>query len=221
MVTRTPETTEADASGGRHKTFILENTVQFGFHEVCSQQIRVAADHRSAEKRDPAHYYAYGVAYGEKPLQGTAEFEVEIASHGTCWSGTLKLGVMRRRESKKLSPKEIPRYSPEGSDHCVWSADKIHNRLGLVAKTSSAERQYGRVNLDQLRTGDRVGLRLSHDGALSFFVNGKYQGVAAEGVYQKGYHVYPVVDHYANCKATRITRAGGRGIKQVGVANRS
>jgi neuralized-like protein 4 len=143
------------------------------------------------------------VVYGERPLRGTAEFEVELVSYGTGWSGTLKLGVTRCKAGRKPSDKTIPRYSPEGTNHCVWSSDKLHNRL----TDCFTEQHYGLVNLDELRAGDRLGMRVTHDGILEFFVNGAYQGIAAEGIYQRGYDIYAVVDHYANCKATKITRA--------------
>ena len=195
----------SSASGSeKEKTFLLEEDIQFGFHNVCSHQMSVSMDGMYAEKKDPTSYYAYGVAYGAKPLRGTSEFEVEIVSYGTGWSGTLKLGVVRRPSGEEPQLKDIPRYSPEGMEHCVWSADKVHNRMGGAA----SEKQYGSVNLDDLREGDRLGMRLSYDGVLVFFVNGLSQGVAAEGVYQKGFDVYPVIDHYANCKATKIIRAG-------------
>ena len=172
---------------------------------LFSPQIKISeGDGLMAEKKDPSSYYAHGVAYGGKPLRGTAEFEVELASYGTGWSGTLKLGVMRCKAGTGIQHKDIPRYSPEGTDHCVWSSDKLHNRLGGTTE----EKSYGLENLDNLREGDRLGLRLSHDGMLVFFINGKWQGLAAEGVYEKGFEVYPVIDHYANCKATHITRAG-------------
>ncbi len=189
------------------QTFILEDIVQFGYHNISSSQIKITENGLAAEKRDPDAHYAHGVAYGARPLKGTAEFEVKIASYGTGWSGTLKLGVMRAKKDMPLvSGPSIPRYSPEGVDHCVWSSDKIHNRLN----TPAVESNYtgSKVNLDDLREGDRVGLRLSHDGMLTFFVNGKSQGVAAENIYDKECDVYAVVDHYANCKATVITRAG-------------
>lgn len=144
------------------------------------------------------------MVYGEKPLRGTAEFEVELVSYGTGWSGTLKLGVMRCKTGNAITDKTIPRYSPEGTHHCVWSSDKLHNRL----TDCFTEQHYGSVNLDELRAGDKLGMRITHDGTLEFFVNGKHQGIAAEKLYQRGYDVYAVVDHYANCKATKITRAG-------------
>ena len=50
---------------------------------------------------------------------------------------------------------------------------------------------HGSTNLHDLCEGDCLGLRVSHDGVLTFFVNGKSQGVAAQGVYQDGYDLYP------------------------------
>ena len=145
------------------------------------------------------------MVYGAKPLRGVSEFEVELVSYGTGWSGTVKLGVVKWKKGIPLTEKAIPRYSPEGTHHCVWSSDKLHNRL----TDCFTEAPYGVVNLDELRAGDRVGMRVTHEGILEFFVNGQHQGVAAHRIYQRGYDVYAVVDHYANCKATRITRAGG------------
>ena len=188
------------------KTFFLPKSVEFGFHKVCSEQVTVTENCLKAEKKDPSLHYAHGVTYGAKPLKGTAEFEVTLADYGTGWSGTLKLGVARYKAGHSFQVNNIPRYSPEAPNHCVWSSDKVHNRL--QTNQNVLERQYGFRNLDSLREGDRLGLRLTHNGSLVFFVNGMDQGVAAENVYEKGHEVYAVVDHYANCKSTIITRAG-------------
>ena len=190
------------------KTFILPQIVQFGFHEVCSDQIKIANNGQRAEKKDPSLHYAHGVAYSALPLKGTAEFEVEMTDYGTGWSGTLKLGIAKCK-SGAVPVSKIPRYTPEAADHCVWSSDKVHNRLCSAQKQ---EKPYGNMDLDTLREGDKLGLRLSHDGMLTFFVNGQCQGVAAEKIYEKGHDVYVVVDHYANCKATSITRAGNNNV---------
>ena len=188
------------------KTFMLKEEVEFGFHPICSSQIQIAENGKEAHKKDPSSHYAYGVAYGARILRGTTEFEVEVTSYGTGWSGTLKLGVMRWKKGRPLTSKDVPRYSPEGTDYCVWSANKIHNRLS--GQWGPVEKIYGSTTLDDLREKDRLGFRLTHDGTLSFFVNGVSNGVAAKEVYLPGYDVYPVIDHYANCKATRIVRAG-------------
>lgn len=192
----------------RKTSFILPESVQFGYHESAhSRQMSLSEDKLTATKIDPNSHYAHGVCYGAIPLRGTAEFEVEITSYGTGWSGTMKLGVMRCKTDSKLAG-SIPRYSPEGQDHCVWSSNKIHNRLTGGPTEVEPEKRYGDRNLDDLTVDDKVGFRLSYDGNLTFFVNGTSQGIAADNIYLRGYDVYPVVDHYANCKATRIVRAG-------------
>ena len=190
-----------------HKSFTLPQAVQFGFHDVCSEQLRIVDNGQRAEKVDPNLHYAHGVVYSAVPLKGTAEFEVEMKDYGTGWSGTLKLGVAKYKTGTSVQANKIPRYSPEAADHCVWSSDKVHNRL-RSNRNGVQEKQYGLTDLDHLREGDKLGLRLSHSGVLTFFVNGKCQGVAAEKIYDKGHDVYAVIDLYANCKATVITRAG-------------
>lgn len=137
---------------------------------------------------------------------GTAEFEVELISYDFAeWRESLKLGVMRCKTGSKINQKDIPCYTPGCTHHCVWSSDRVHKRL----TDSYVEQCYGIVNLDELRAGDRVGMCITYDGNLELFVNGRHQGIAAEGIYQRGYDVYAVVDHCGNCKATKITRAGG------------
>lgn len=197
--------TVATNSNSMEKTFILPDIIQFGYHSLHSRQMSVSGDGLRATKIDPVSHYAHGVCYGDKPLRGMTEFEVKITSYGTGWSGTMKLGIMRCKAGSQVEVNTIPRYSPEGQHHCVWSSNKLHNRLSDVTEN---EKPYGKVNLDDLSQDYRVGLQLTPDGVLSFFVNGKNQGRAAENIYQKGYDVYIVVDHYANCKATCITRAG-------------
>lgn len=204
---RNAEPPDAAQHDSPNKTFILPQTVQFGFHDVCSEQIRIAENGLRAEKKDPSLHYAHGVAYSSLPLRGTAEFEVAMTDYGTGWSGTLKLGIAKYKTGRSVQMSKIPRYSPEAADHCVWSSDKVHNRL-RSNQNGTQEKQYGAMDLDMLREGDKLGLRLNYDGMLTFFVNGKCQGVAAEKIYEKGHDVYVVVDHYANCKATIITRAG-------------
>ena len=215
MVDRTDQSPTDDChtssvSYGTDKTFQLPDIIQFGYHSVYSRQMSISEGGFTATKIDPGSHYAHGVCYGAKPLRGTTEFEVKITSYGTGWSGTMKLGIMRCKTGVPIDRNSVPRYSPEGVDHCVWSSSKIHNRLTGTQVVPEAEKPYGNVNLDDLGEGRHVGLRLTHDGVLSFLVDGKSQGVAAENVYHKGFDVYIVVDHYANCKATRITRAGKR-----------
>ena len=185
------------------KTFVLRNAVEFGFHSIYADNIKISEDGILAEK---IKLYDCGVVYGAKVLRGTTEFEVEITSCKTKWAGTLTLGVMQCETGRIIKHSDIPQISLGAEMYCMWSSRRVLNKL--VGYSGPTERKYGSANLENLREGDRLGLRVSHDGVLTFFVNGTSQGVAAQGVYQEGYDLYAVVDVYSNCKAVRITRAG-------------
>ena len=187
------------------ETFQLRSAIQFGFHPIHSDMINISKYGLGADRINPADVYGC-VVYGAKALRGTTEFEVEITSHdGTNWDGTLKLGVMQYKAGSKIKLNDIPQYSPGTPNYCMCCSDHTENML--VGYSGPTELKYGFTNLNDLREGDRLGLRVSHDGVLTFFVNGKSQGVAAQGVYQEGYDLYAVVDVYGRCTAVRITRA--------------
>lgn len=57
------------------KTFVLRNAVEFGFHSIYADNIKISEDGILAEK---TKLYGCGVVYGAKVLWGTTEFEVEI-----------------------------------------------------------------------------------------------------------------------------------------------
>ena len=157
---------------------------------------------------NPEDYCGNGVAHGAQPLKGLAEFEVKIITYGTCmnWSGSLRCGVMWCNKGAPIeSGPSIPYDSSDAKDHCVWADQRLHNNL----ITPTEKYDYGYVNLLDLREGDRVGLHLSPGGVLEFFVNGESQGIAAKNIYTRDTDVYAVVDHYSNCVATVITKAGG------------
>lgn len=185
----------------RSEGFVLPKVIQFGYHDHHSLRMRLTEEKLTASKEDPENSYAHGVVYGSSPLKGDVEFEVELTSYGTGWSGNLKLGVMRCQG--KMEKHAIPRYSPEAKEYCMWCANKLHDHM-----VTMRDQEYGEVNLDDLREGDRLGLRLRRDGTLNFLVNGRAQGLAVKNVYKRGWNVYVVVDHYANCRATKITKAG-------------
>ena len=187
-------------------TFQLRSAIQFGFHSIHPDMIKISKYGLRADRIDPADVYGC-VVYGATTLRGTTEFEIEIMSYdGTKWDGSLKLGVMQYKAGSRIKHSDIPQYSPGTPNYCMCCADRIVNMI--VGYSGPAEVKYGFTNVNDLREGDCLGLRVSHDGVLTFFVNGKSQGVAAQGVYQDGYDLYPVVDVYGQCEALRITRAG-------------
>ena len=184
-------------------TFVLRSAVEFGFHPVHGSSIKLSENGLLAERNE---FTSSSVVYGAKVLRGTTEFEVEITSYEKIWAGTLKLGMIQCKAGSKISHSDIPLHLLVAKSYCAWSSCSVLNRL--VGYSGPTAKKYGSTDLDSLREGDRLGLRVSHDGVLTFFVNGKSQGVAAQGVYQDGYDLYPVVDVNAKCKAVRITRAG-------------
>ena len=138
--------------------------------------------------------FEYGVVYSDKPMNDDCEFEVEITSYDTVsrFVGSIMIGIM------KCQYRKIPanvRVSFLAKNHFVWNVSKFDFN------------SYGKKRLDSLRQGDRVGLRITEGGDLSYSVNGEDQGVAMRGVYEKGWDVYIVVDHFAKCRGTKITIA--------------
>ena len=184
-------------------TFVFRRAVEFGFHSVHGLNIKLSKNGLVAER---IKSWDNGVVYGAKILRGTSEFEVEMTSYGKHWSGTLYMGVMQYKAGSEINHSDIPQVLVLATNYCIYYGCEICNKC--VGYSGPAERKYGSTDLENLREGDRLGLRVSHDGVLTFFVNGKSQGVAAQGVYQDGYDLYAVVDVYAKCKAVRITRAG-------------
>jgi len=182
--------------------FRLAERVTFGYSKLCNSEMVISRDGLSAYKKSPSDCYAQGVVYGEKPLNGVAEFEVEIVRCHIGWSGTIKIGVMKVPENINLSDIKVPRYSSDASGYCIWNVDRLYDNI------SSREIPYGRVSLDTLKEGNRVGLKLDENGDLSFLVDGNSQGVAYKNIISKGHKLFVVVDHYGTCAATRITRSG-------------
>ena len=148
-----------------------------------------------------------GFAYSALPLLGHTEFEIRLLDYSGSRNSSLKLGLMRHRATCSES---IPKPSEHRDNSCVWFKSRykrkseFQNNFGMVHLL----RYYGLVDLTDLRQEDKMGLQLSRDGDLSFFVNGVSQGVAAHGIYQPGFHVYCFVELVEGYKAVEITRAG-------------
>ena len=181
--------------------------IQFGYHSAAGKNIRITNNGLGAERMNPEDKYDNGIAYGAQPLKGLAEFEVKMMTYGAKWpaSDSLALGIRRCKKGVPIeSGPGIPVGSHDAQYHCVWTDQRLVNNFITPGEKSD----YGYVDLDDLREGDCVGLRLSRDGVLEFTVNGESQGIAAKNIYSRDTDVYAVVDHYGRCVATVITKAG-------------
>ena len=181
--------------------------IQFGYHSVSGKRIRFTNDGLEAKRVYPDAMFDSGIAYGAHPLKGMARFEVMIVSYGEGrgWLSSIQLGVMRCKKGVPIieSDLSIPFDSYGAVSHCVWCGQLLYNNF-----VTPEESNYGSVDLHDLREGDRVGLCLSQDGVLEFFVNGESQGIAANNIYTRSSDVYACVDHIGSCYATVITKAG-------------
>ena len=179
--------------------------IQFGYHSAAGKNIRITNNGLGAERMNPEDKFDDGVVYGAQPLKGLAEFEVKMVTYEIEWTPSLAFGLRRCKKGVPIeSGPGIPVQSHYAEYHCVWTDRRLINKFVTPGESSD----YGYVDLDDLREGDCVGLRLSQDGVLEFTVNGESQGIAAKNIYTRDTDVYAVVDHYARCVATVITKAG-------------
>lgn len=194
--------------------FILPEGIQFGFNDkYYDERVLSVVDNRLTVIRCNNGKITGGVVFGEKPLMGLAEVEIEIltSSTGKRVSSSLLFGVMRCKKGtipyqghNKLSRYDID-ISTE-KNHLIWSENKqLWNLLGAKIELNTS---YGIVNLKDLEEGDRLGLQIQENGDLYYFVNGMCQGLAAHHVYQKGWDVYHVVDISNDHYGIKITKAG-------------
>lgn len=174
--------------------------IQFGYHSTTGERIQITSDRLGAERVDPYRFTRNdGIAYGARPLKGMAYFEVRLTCCWTSYSATsLEFGVMR---CKKGDPPEFINYA---NDCCLWSFQQLNSNL----VTPQSMPDYGYIDLSHLCEGDHIGLHISQDGVLEFFINSESQGIAAKNIYTRDSDIYAVVKHHGNCVATRITKAG-------------
>lgn len=128
-----------------------------------------------------------GEAHASKPLYRTGEFEIKIEAckRPIIRDGFFGIGIRRRQHDLPH-----PLYTLPGC--CIWQTGAIYNALKNVPSTF---RYHTARDLELLTPGDRVGMTITKYGDLEFFINGKSQGIAAEGVYKSNEHsdLYPLV----------------------------
>ena len=192
----------ADRSKG--SDFQLSDKITFGYSKVCRPEMVISDDGLSARRRNLYYNWREGVVYGEKPLEGVSEFEVEIVRYGSRWARSVSFGVMKITKEKTMTVSDVPYYSYGVPNHFVWRGNQLWNNF----IDEPVRTRYGDQNLLDLREGDRVGLSLNKNGDLSFLINGWSQGVACRNIVSEDHNLFAIVDHCGNCYETRITRSG-------------
>lgn len=186
----------------------------FGFHRRAlagNRRVGISADDTYVTRYEPEKHNDHGVVVGAVPFRGASLFEVELTVYEDKynkrkWGWSVTVGIMRHSCDYTLERYSIPQSFEFGTGRIVvWTRQELLNKLGYGNPTITP---YGKINLNDLITGDRIGIKVERNGNLFFLVNGENQGLAADNVYLEGYDVYPVVDMSGDCYAARIIRAG-------------
>ena len=208
-------------------SFVLENRMMFG--------LRPLKNYESIYLGDCSKHYAFlqGLNEGEiqrrtyppqaycstVPLSGTTEMEMELTVNGVNQhyfigagvdmmpNNIMSIGVMScpRTQGHSWSKKDSLGVCAGTKVEVWWQCD---NRL-FSSQDSPSERHYGNVNLRHLVVGDKIGLQIDKDGDLTFFFNGRSQGLATKNCFfHDDQDLYAVVDLKHNSHALRVTRAG-------------
>ena len=158
---------------------------------------------RSARRIDPWRTMNRGIVLSSVPLRGLCEFEVKLTGYSSNWSGNLIIGIVGFEKRKLISSSDFPSNAIEFDNSCVWSC-------GTIYKRENGQKGVDHNNSGLVCEGDAVGLQITKEGTLSFYLNGSCKGVAMDGVYDKmsNMEVYAVVDHYGRAVSTEIVRAG-------------
>ncbi|XP_077984752.1 neuralized-like protein 4 [Glandiceps talaboti] len=133
----------------------------YHFHSRCGKHVAVLFDGRTARRKRATKYPDYGVVVTRQPLKNHQRFEILLDSVTEEWAGTLKIGIT------SIPPDDFtfPSMVADVVDHFtfIWTGSS-----GLV---NGNRKVIMRFNLDNCKTGDRIGLEKRESGALGFFVN--------------------------------------------------
>ena len=187
--------------------YSLRNDIQFGFHRQAGVNIFISNNSYQAVKVDKKE--GSSLTYAALPFKGVVEFEVRVADYYQGIRGSIRLGMMRRPVCHSTSQVGIPKHSEHRDNSCMWFRSSFKHKTEFQNNMGSLHllRFYGRSDLGELQQGDRVGLQVTADGDLSFFMNGLNQGIAAEGIYRMDSDLFCFVEMMEGCEAIEVTRA--------------
>lgn len=141
------------------------------FHERVGALVKLSNNARTAERRRPLDEFNNGVVMTHRTLRDNELFEVRIDKLVSKWSGSIEIGVT----SYSPTTIEFPATMTN-----MRSGTTMMSGCGILTNGKGIQREYGEINLDELREGDRVGLTRKDNGNLHYLINGLDQGVAAK-----------------------------------------
>ena len=139
------------------------------------------------------------------PLRGLCEFEVKSTGYVSIFRGNFMFGIVCFEKGTLINSSHFPINATKFDNCCVWDQGTIKKREN---GWTVVEQPY-QYDLNYLCEGDTVGLQITKEGTISFYLNGSCKGVAMKGVYDKSnMEVYAVVGHCGGTISTEIVRAG-------------
>lgn len=101
------------------------------------------------------------------------------------WSGSIEVGITTHDPSRLEFPATMTN---------MRSGTIMMSGCGILVNGKGTRREYGDHNLDDLKVGDRIGLRRKSSGVLHYYINGIDQKEAASNIAPA--KVWGVVDLY-------------------------
>ncbi|PAA74013.1 hypothetical protein BOX15_Mlig004187g1 [Macrostomum lignano] len=185
---------------------LLDDAEELTFHRKCGTLVRLSTDRRVAERRKPFDEFNNGVVVSSRPLRDNELFKIRIDKLVQKWSGSIEVGITSHNPERLTLPSTMTQ---------LRSGTIIMSGAGILMNGKGTHREYGKVSLDCLKVGDRIGLRISPEGDLRYYINGRDQGVAASRVSRPQ---WAVVDLYGmSVKVTLVSRGllSGRSVSQA------
>ncbi|XP_034946058.1 neuralized-like protein 4 [Chelonus insularis] len=158
-----PKNSEASAAA------IREDRLRF--HERVGALVKLSNNARTAERRRPFDEFNDGVVMTHRPLRDNELFEIRIDRLVDKWSGSIEVGVTTHNPTALMFPATMTN---------MRSGTTMMSGCGILTNGKGIQREYGEINLDELREGDRVGMIRRSNGNLHYLINGLDQGVAAK-----------------------------------------
>ena len=121
------------------------------------------------------------------PIRRTGEVEIQIETSTECGANLkdIEIGLERSAQGTELELHDRHFHNmPLYECSCTFSVSgALFNSLKCNAFVNIS---YSQDRLALLQDISRIGLKITREGALEFFVNGQSLGIAAEGVYKLG-----------------------------------
>lgn len=206
----------------------------FQFHHCCGRNIRLSENNLVATRTQS---FANALVFSQRPLEENEVFLIEIQDHQKGWAGHLRCGITLHNPAKIEIPQYLlPDMYQMGQSYVFPIKPSLSDPFndGELVERRAADEKYfdrikectemdhhGYVNLDILTTdssrafflkpcdvGSRIGMFISSNRQLFFFINGRQFGPCA-GRIPKNANIFAALDLYGVTSKVKIVNCCG------------